>query len=328
MKKVVCVGSAVMDILVKSSDLRVMKSHQISGGVAMCEVYGGKTEAEDISLETGGSGTNVAVGLARLGLTGATLAGVGDDWMKELIFNGLKLEGVETSLIQVGEKVKTGTSVILVAADGGRSIITYRGASKGVTSARVDWEKVGRADWIQIGATGGNFSLVEDLVGYAKEKKIRVGWNPGKGELAEGERVVRLLPKIELLILNRMEAAVLLRHLYEETKQMAKRLLDAGARMVSITDGKRGAGVAREGLWLTAPAFKTRSVDDTGAGDAFTAGLVAGTLAKKELAVVLQMGLANGASQVMQLGAKKGLLRKREMSKWLRRRVKMVEERL
>ncbi|KKW02641.1 MAG: hypothetical protein UY37_C0014G0008 [Candidatus Beckwithbacteria bacterium GW2011_GWC2_49_11] len=37
---------------------------------------------------------------------------------------------------------------------------------------------------------------------------------------------------------------------------------------------------------------------------------------------------AKGASEVALLGAKSGLLRRREMTKWLRRRVKMVEEKL
>ena len=40
------------------------------------------------------------------------------------------------------------------------------------------------------------------------------------------------------------------------------------------------------------------------------------------------MGLANGASEVGEIGAKSGLLRRSEMAKWLRRRVKMVEEKL
>jgi len=71
-----------------------------------------------------------------------------------------------------------------------------------------------------------------------------------------------------------------------------------------------------------------KSVDDTGAGDAFVAGMVAGLVSGKDVEVALRMGLANGASEVALLGAKSGLLRRREMTKWLRRRVKMVEEKL
>ena len=328
MKKVLCVGSATIDILVRSNDFRVMKSHQVSGGVALCEVYGGKTEADEMVMDTGGSATNVAVGLSRLGLTPAVITRVGSDWMKERIIDNLKLEGVDISQIQEDDKTATALSVVLVAVDGGRSIITSRGAAAKIDSKKIDWEKVGSADWLQVGPLGGNLSLVEDLVAFARSKKIRVGWNPGKIELTQKERIFRLLPKIDLFIVNRMEASQLLRHNYEEMKEMAKKILDQGARVVAITDGRRGAGVTIEGRWIFAPAFKTKSVDDTGAGDAFVAGMVAGILGDKDLATSLKMGLSNGASEVTAIGAKSGLLRRREMTKWLRRRVKMVEERV
>ena len=136
------------------------------------------------------------------------------------------------------------------------------------------------------------------------------------------------MPKIDLFIVNRMEASQLLRHNYEEMAKMAKKILDQRAGVVAITDGRRGAGVAVEGRWIFAPAFKMKSVDDTGAGDAFVAGMVAGLLWGKEVEVALKMGLANGASEVTAVGAKSGLLRRAEMAKWLRRRVKMVEEKL
>ena len=51
MKRVITVGSAVVDVLVRSNGFRVMKSHLVEGGVAMCEVYGGKLGAEEISTE-------------------------------------------------------------------------------------------------------------------------------------------------------------------------------------------------------------------------------------------------------------------------------------
>lgn len=328
MKKVLCVGSAVVDVLVQSNDFRVLKSHQVAGGVALAEVYGGKTEASNISFQTGGAGTNVAVALTRLGVVTSTISRVGDDLMKDLIFNDLLVEGVDTSMVQTGKGEKTGISVVLIAVDGSRSIVTYRGASKNVESSQIPWDKVGNSDWIQIAALGGNMSLVEDLVSFAREKKIPVGWNPGKGELKLRERMMRIMPKIDLLVLNRMEAAILLHHSYEEAKQMAEKISALGARRVAITDGVRGAGLLDENTWISAGAFRTKSVDDTGAGDAFVAGVVAGILSDKDSITSLKMGMANGASEVRQVGAKSGLLRKKEMTKWLRKRLKIVEEKV
>lgn len=324
----VCVGSATIDVLVKSKGFKVMKSHQVQGGVAMAEVYGGKTEADEMEVSTGGSATNVAVALSRFGFATACLSRVGEDWISEKIFDDLHRFGIETSLIQVDKKGSTALSVVLVASDGGRSIITHRGASAEISADEVDWGKVSSAEWIHLGAVGGKMNLVEDVIGFAREKGIGISWNPGKGELENRERMIRLLPKVDLLVLNRMEAAILVRHEYDEIKVLAKNLLAYGCMRVAVTDGKRGAGVAQGNSFIKANAFKTVVVDETGAGDAFVAGMIAGILSDKNLEVCLEMGLANGANQVGSLGSKTGLLDMAEMKKWLRRKIRLVEEKI
>lgn len=328
MKKVLVVGSATVDVMVKSSAFRVLKSHQVQGGVAMCEVYGGKTEAEEMLVTIGGAGTNVAVGLSLLGFTCTSLVKVGDDWLRERILDNLKFYGVDTSMVQTEKEGKTALSVVLVASTGERSIITHRGASKEIDSNQIDWDKVATADWIQISALGGNMSLLEDLVSFAKSRGIRVGWNPGKGELEQREKVIAVLPKIDLLILNRMEAALLLRHGYDDMKLMAEKILSSGVKMTAITDGFRGVGIGSDELWIKAPTFNNRAVDATGAGDAFTSGLVAGILMGKKLDEALKMGTCNGSSEVSELGVKTGLLTTNGMIKWMRKRLKIVEEKL
>lgn len=327
MKKVVCVGSAVMDVLVVSNQFRVMKSHQVAGGVAMCEVFGGKTEVEQIKMVTGGAGTNVAVGLRRLGMLSASLARVGDDLMGCEVKNELEREGVLVDLVQTDEKGKTGMSVVLVAENGGRSILTSRGVAKRMELKDLDWEKVGRSDLVHISSLGGRVDLVEDVVSLAKSKKILVSMNPGKGEIEERERLKKILKKVDMLIVNRMEAAALLHWPYaEEREKMVRGLLEWGLKLVAVTEGKKGASIGGEGRVLSMGAVRSTSVDDTGAGDAFCAGVIAGYLAGEELAVMLKMGIVNGASVVTGLGAKEKLLRTGEMKKWMKRKVNIVEE--
>ncbi len=327
MQRVVCFGSAVIDILMKSKDFRVLKSHQVQGGVAMCEVYGGKMGVDEMEIATGGAGTNVSVGLSRLRIVSASVCKVGDDLFGRQIMNELSLEKVESSQVQVEERRRTGTSVVLVAADGGRSILTYRGVSKEIESGRIDWEKVGVANWIHLSGMGGNLSLVEDVINFANKKKIKLSWNPGKGELIERERIKGLLSKIEVLIVNRMEAAILLSHEYEEEEEIAKGLMGLGIKQAVVTDGRRGVMWIEQGRLLRCSAVKVESVDDTGAGDGFVAGLVAGLMRGEEIETALKMGVVSGASVVTKLGAKKGLLRWAGMERWLKRKVEVVEER-
>ena len=90
MKRIVTVGSAVVDVLVRSSSFRVLKSHAVEGGMALCEVYGGKLAAEEISTEVGGGATNVALGLKRLGVLARPFSVVGNDDWGEWIRKNLK----------------------------------------------------------------------------------------------------------------------------------------------------------------------------------------------------------------------------------------------
>jgi sugar/nucleoside kinase (ribokinase family) len=328
MKKVVTIGSAVADVLVKSSSFKVVKSHAVQGGVAMCEVYGGKLGAEKIVMEVGGGGTNVALGLKRLGLSARPFSLVGKDEWGEWIVRKLKELGlgVEGVTQVVGD---TAMSVVLVSSDGGRSIITHRGVGAGMSSKDIDWEMLGKADWVQVSSLGGNVNLLEDIVHYAYSKKIRVGLNPGKKELEEKKTLLSLLPKVEYLNLNHLEAVTFFKGRYGEDKEMAKRFIDEGVGWVTVTDGVKGAGMASKDMWVKAEAYRVKSVDDTGAGDGFTAGVVAGLLLEESLENMLKMGLGNGASVVTELGAKTGLLRKKEMVGWIgKKKTKVVEEKL
>lgn len=326
MKRVIVVGSAVMDVLVKSSGLKVMKSHQVAGGVAISEVYGGKSEAEEIILETGGAGTNVAVGLSRLGHLGCVISRVGDDWIKQRIFDQLSVEGVVTSEIQTDKKGRSGMSVVLIAGDGGRSILTYRGVSGNLKKEEIDWGHLGDMDWLHLSSVGGDMFLVEDILSYCQKKGVRVSWNPGKKEIQHKEHLIKLLKNIELLVLNKMEASQLLTHDYEKSLEMGKRLCELGAKIVAITDGKRGAVIAGEGRVLKSDSLKLKSIDDTGAGDAFCAGMISGLLEKEELNKCLKMGLVNGASVVTKIGAKVGLLKKPEMVKLLKKKLSVLDQ--
>ena len=325
MQKVVVVGAAVIDVLLKSKSLKVVKGHEVPGGIAICEMIGGKLEAEESLVTTGGGGTNVAVALHRLGEAVKMITRIGNDELGQVLKDQMEQEGLDLSLIQQG-KGKTGLSVVLVSSGGGRSIITYRGESALIDPKEIQWEEIKKADWIQISSLGGEMQFLEDLVGFAHANGIKIGMNPGKKEMDQKDRLIKLLPKLDLFNINRMEASNLMNTDFDNEKELIKKFADMGIRIVAITDGKRGASVVVNRRWLKMDGFPVASIDDTGAGDAFVSGLVAGILQNKNPEEYLKMGLANGGSQVTRLGAKDGLICKGDMEKWLKKKIKMIEE--
>jgi len=45
-------------------------------------------------------------------------------------------------------------SVVLVASDGGRTIITQRGVGGKMSSKDIDWKMFEKADWVQVSSLG------------------------------------------------------------------------------------------------------------------------------------------------------------------------------
>lgn len=322
-------GSVVLDMTVRSDDFRVVKGHQLQGGVGLCEVYGGKSEVEAMTVTVGGGATNAAVSFLRKGLKVGTVVKRGDDEMGGVIDGQLDKYQVEKDLVIVEEGGRSAMSVILVAPDGGRSILTYRGVSKTLRSNEIEWGKLKGCKWFYVSSLGGEMSLLEDILAFAQAEGVKVAFNPGKAELNERERLIKLLPRISVLLVNRMELAVLVGSTFEEKKELIEKAasLVAGQETILVmTEGKEGSMVIGKGKRVRAEAFKVKSVDDTGAGDAFGSGFVYGMIKGFELGECLKAGAANGAAEVTRVGVKEGLLTEKELDKWMKRELLIVEE--
>src|SRR4249920_1777302 len=55
--------------------------------------------ATSLTLSIGGAESNVAIGLARLGIPASWISVLGDDELGELVLNRLRAEGVDTSAV-------------------------------------------------------------------------------------------------------------------------------------------------------------------------------------------------------------------------------------
>ncbi len=87
----------------------------------------------------------------------------------------------------------------------------------------------------------------------------------------------------------------------------ARRLLELGPELVTVTDGERGAGVytAQVAEWL--PAFPAEAVDTCGAGDVFCGGLLFAFLNGENPASCLRFAMAAAALKVTRLGNRDAL---------------------
>lgn len=303
---VVTFGSAFVDVYLSSPDFKMVKSSRVATGTAMCEVYGGKINVTKMVITTGGGATNTAVGFERLGLQAAAVCSVGKDDWGLFIRKELRREGVSRLYVQQVDE-QTSYSTILVSEEGGRSALVYRGASNQLAWQKVEWDKLD-PDWFYVSSLGGDFNLLTKIIRTAEEKGIKVVLNPGSKEIEAGSRLKAFLPKVEVLLLNRQEAARLTKHMFGNKEEILRDVGRLGAKIAVVTEGRRGASLLSGRHKLQLEAIKVKTVEETGAGDAFGCGLVAGLIKGFELKKALRLGIVNGAAVVGNYGPKAGLL--------------------
>lgn len=309
-------GSAVLDAFVMAPDLKVIKSNQFFTGKAIAVPYGVKAEVERLEICSGGGGTNTAVGFARLGLKAAVVARCGWDFAGKIVRQEIKKEGVDDRFLVQVEGEQTDYSTILVAPDGGRTILVYRGGTR-LEESMIDFKNL-NAFWFYLSSLEGNLDLVEALTKHAKKNHIKIAVNPGKKELAQKKELLRIAQDFDVFIVNREEAAQLLGLTIVDEKVFDKMCLALPKVMAVVTEGVKGAHVCvpKKGK-LIIDGLKMKMVEATGAGDGFSAGLIAGLVKGWQLEKALRLGVADGASAVTQIGAKAGLIKEKEIDFWL-----------
>ncbi len=298
MYDVISFGAATVDIFAKSSDF-VVKNNQLS------VEYSSKNEITNSLICSGGGATNSSVSFSRLGLKSACVSLVGDDHLNNFILDDLKLDHVSTSLLVKSSQDTTDFSIILVAKDGGRSILTNRGVSR-LEEKHIKWEKL-KSRWFYISSLEGNIGLLEKIIGYACENNIKIALNPGNRELKQKKLLIPLLKYVDFLLLNKTESEIITDSLMGEPKFKAK-IDKFDSKLVAVTNGHEGAHIFDGKNQYYSPIINVKPVDETGAGDAFGSAFVAGLIYKLTPQKSLSWAIKNSASAVSVLGAKPGLL--------------------
>ncbi len=304
---VLTIGSAVRDVFLTSPAFAVIRSPQFSTGYGECVALGTKIDVENCIFATGGGATNAAATFAHLGFSTSILAKIGNDEPGEAVLADLHAHGVATTHIKKERKGSTGYSTLLTTSDGERSVLVFRGVS-------AEWKESDvpplpdALSALYITSLGGNLAVLEKILDRAKKKNIRVAINPGSAELKQGAALLRLLPLVSLLVLNKEEAQLLTAKANADVPTLAA-TLHKHCPLVVITDGNQGSYAHdAHSLWF-ARTSSVKSVSRTGAGDAFGSAFVAAILAEMDTPVALQIATLNAENVIQHVGAKTGILR-------------------
>jgi ribokinase len=228
----------------------------------------------DFARVPGGKGANQAVAAARLGAEVTFHGAVGVDGFAAEAVSDLREAGVELRVERIGQ---TGIALILVDAAGENQIVVVPGANAKVEAVRA----------------GGNvlcqLEVPPDVVEAEAEASEYFCLNAAPAQPLPRE----LLERVDLLIVNRYELEA---------------LGDQPPGLVALTLGAEGAVLLEDGEEVArAQPPPVHAVDDTGAGDAFTACLLVSLLEGRSREEALRRACAAGALAASRLGAQPSL---------------------
>lgn len=250
-----------------------------------------------IRSSLGGVARNIAENLARLEVPTILLSAVGDDTPGRQVLARCNEAGVDTSRIRIMPEERTGHYIAILASDGQLdfAIFDYKIANAiNAEYLRENQDLFATATLIVIDANLRPATL-RTLFRLARRYKVPVCADPTSPSLAG--RLRPYLDRTYLITPNIAEAAALCDQPMavrdrESALSAAQMLLEQGVQIAVVTLGINGLVYASATDRGHIPAIRTDIVDETGAGDALTAGVIFGLLNEVPLDEAMRLGVS------------------------------------
>lgn len=251
-------------------------------------------------IQPGGQVPTALVALQRWGLRTAYVGAFGDDDAGRMAHAAMVAEGVDVTHAAIRPGVRQLPSVILIdQISGERSVL---GQAPGALLLRSD-------ELPREVLTAGRILLMDAVDIPAATRAAR--WAKEAGVLtlldidSPGPGIEELLRLTDVLIVG-SEFPEKLTGLRDERKALAQ-AAKMGPWFVGVTLGPGGVLALVRGEYCFVPAFPTKVVDSTGAGDLFHAGSVYGLLQGWPTDKTLSFAAAAAALKCEKLGARPGI---------------------
>ena len=275
---------------------------------------------EHYTRHTAGAETNVAVGLARLGLRVGWASRLGSDSLARYLLTTLRSEGVNCAKVVCDPAQRTGFMLKGRAVNGEDPAIEYHRA--GSAASRMTMADVG-AEWLQsarhLHVTGvfpalsaACLALAHESMDIMRSAGRTISFDPNlRPSLWASPQQMRdeinRLARLADWVMPGLEEGRFLTGL-QTPEAIARHFRDAGAKLVVVKLGPEGAYVDGPGCTGRIPGAPVANVVDTvGAGDGFAVGLISALLDGKPLVQAVKRGAWIGARVVESVGDTGGL---------------------
>ncbi|MDF2789187.1 MAG: carbohydrate kinase [Neobacillus sp.] len=257
---IICMGELLIDFFCTDVDINLL-------------------EGQNFQKQAGGAPANVCATIAKLGGTALFSGKVGNDPFGHFLKKTLDDVQVDTSMLVFDDFHPTTLAFVSLQANGERDFVFNRGADAFLVENEIDIDQLNEAT---IHHFGSATALLSDpfqstyfqVMGHAKEQGKFISFDPNYRKDLWKHRI----PEFIHLAKEGISLADFVKVSDEELKLITgisnlaegtNYLHEIGAKVVAVTLGSEGTFLSNGQNSEIVPSVKIKSIDSTGAGDAF-----------------------------------------------------------
>jgi sugar/nucleoside kinase (ribokinase family) len=227
----------------------------------------------------GGSAANTIFALSRMGFDTAFIGKVGEDEGGDFLIHSLEARRVDTRWVRRDQK--SGVCLIILDKSQDRSIFLQPNANDTLSADEIDVGLLSHSRLLHMTSFGGELPMKAQKAALEHLPHGKMSFDPGEIYARRGLKEIEpFIERCWVLFVTDKEIALLTSMDYERG---CSKLLSYGPDIVVCKRGKEGSSVLSREEAFEVPAEEVEVVDNTGAGDVYNAGFLAGMILGKPL---------------------------------------------
>jgi sugar/nucleoside kinase (ribokinase family) len=307
MKTIVGFGALNLDLIFEVEDLKSisLKGFRLDPGE---EGFGSDEEFESLleqlkrfgtlkSKSGGGSAANTIVALARMGFPTKFIGKVGEGEEGDFLLENLK--PVQIDLIRRGQR--SGVCSVVLDHHQDRFLFVRGNANSTLTAEEINFDALKDISWVHLTSFigGSPFEAQKVLLNHL-DSSVKVSMDPGEIYAKKGLNEIRpLIKRCDILFLTEREVGLLT---HQDLHAGVKSLMKAGPSVLVCKRGSQGSHIFTKQDDFEVPPIQVEVVDNTGAGDVYNAGFLAGLFLERSLEESALFATVVAAGSVMGYG--------------------------
>jgi len=308
MKKILGIGSALVDILTQIPNEQILQELNLPKGsmtyvdAQTSVAIGEKLAHLGSQMASGGSAANTMSGLARLDIETGFLSKIGDDEIGRFFEKQMTESHVKPLMLK--SDTPSGRVQALVTPDGERTFATCLGAAAEMCADDIKPELFDGWDIFYVeGYLVANPDMLRKAIQTAKDKGLKIAIDLASYNVVEESHdfLLELVNNyVDIVFANEKESFALT----GMEPKAALHYIAERCEIAVVKVGAKGALVQHGDQMVTIGPMKADVIDTTGAGDMWAAGFLAGLVKGYDLQKCGMMGAIVAKNIIEVIGAK------------------------